>query len=161
MSSHGGLLSVCSKNFVKFCVVLSNTCISGWLYVSSGSFQRWSSYVFRVFMLHLWGFLSKKTLQKSGVIVVCSGLERIGKSLKICKNDWLCEVLENWKFLHSQPPAVKSVLHVFSHYYVKVSVDSYDCLPVEETLTYHYVIMHIKSVLNKDEKIKTTTTITK
>ena len=98
MSSHGGLLSVCSKNFVKFCVVLSNTCIWGWLYVSSGSFQRWSSYVFRVFMLHLWGFLSKKTLQRSGVIVVCSGLERIGKSLKIRKNGWLCEALESWKF---------------------------------------------------------------
>ena len=102
MSSHGGLLSVCSKNFVKFCVVLSNTFISGWLYVSSGSFQRWSSYVFRVFMLHLWGFLSKKSPPKSRVIVVCSGLERIGKSLKIRKNGWLCEALESWKFLHSQ-----------------------------------------------------------
>ena len=60
----------------------------------SGSLQRWSSYVFRVFMLHFWGFLSKKTLQKSGVIVVCSGLEMIGKSLKIRKNGWPCEALE-------------------------------------------------------------------
>ena len=60
MSSHGDLLSVCSKNFVKFCVVLSNICIWAWLYVSSGSLQRLSSYVFRVFMLHLWEFLSRK-----------------------------------------------------------------------------------------------------
>ena len=60
MSSHGDLLSVCSKNFVKFCVVLSNICIWAWLYVSSGSLQRWSSNVFRVFMLHLWEFLSRK-----------------------------------------------------------------------------------------------------
>ena len=92
--------SVRSKNFEKFCVVLSNTCIWTWLYTSSGSLQRWSSHVFRVFMLHLWGFLSKKTIQKSGVIVVCSELERIGNSLKIRKNDWLSEALESWKFRH-------------------------------------------------------------
>ena len=88
MSSHGGLLSVCSKNFVKFCVVLSNICIWAWLYIRSGSLQRWSSYVFSVSMLHLWGFLSKKIPSKSGVIIVCSGSERIGKSLKINKK-WL------------------------------------------------------------------------
>ena len=40
-------------------------------------------------------FLSKKSPQKSIVIVVCSGLERIGKSLKIPKNGWLCEALES------------------------------------------------------------------
>ena len=60
MSSHGGLLSVRSKHFVKFCVALSNICVWAWLYISSGSLQIWSSYVFRVFMLHLLGFLSKK-----------------------------------------------------------------------------------------------------
>ena len=113
MSSHGGLLSVCSKNFVKFCVVLSNICIWAWLYVSSGSLQRWSSYVFRVFMLHLWGFLSKKSPPKSRVIVVCSGLERIGKSLKIRKNGWPCEALERWKFLHSQLSLVHDKWDIF------------------------------------------------
>ena len=113
MSSHGDLLSVCSKNFVKFCVVLSNICIWAWLYVSSGSLQRWSSYVFRVFMLHLWGFLSKKSPPKSRVIVVCSGLERIGKSLKIRKNGWLCEALESWEFLHSQPSLAHDKWDIF------------------------------------------------
>ena len=56
--------------------------------------------VFRVFLLHLWVFLSKNPPpfpppKKSGVIAVCSGLERIGNSLKICKNGWLCEALES------------------------------------------------------------------
>ena len=113
MSSHGGLLSVCSKKFVKFCVVLSNICIWAWLYVSSGSLQRWSAYVFRVFMLHLCGFLSKKSPPKSRVIVVCSGLERIGKSLKIRKNGWPCEALERWKFLHSQLSLVHDKWDIF------------------------------------------------
>ena len=31
-----------------------------------------------------------KPQKTSGVIVVCSGLESIGDSLKIRKNDWLC-----------------------------------------------------------------------
>ena len=113
MSSHGGLLSVCSKNFVKFCVVLSNICIWAWLYIRSGSLQRWSSYVFSVSMLHLWGFLSKKIPSKSGVIIVCSGSERIGKSLKIRKNGWLCEVLESWKFLHHQPSLTHDKCDIF------------------------------------------------
>ena len=113
MSSHGGLLSVRSKHFVKFCVALSNICVWAWLYISSGSLQIWSSYVFRVFMLHLLGLLSKKTLQKSGVIVVCSELERIGKSLKIRKNGWPCEALERWKFLHSQLSLVHDKWDIF------------------------------------------------
>ena len=51
--------------------------------------------VFRVFVLYLWGFLSKKTPQESGLNFVCSGLERIGNSLKIHKSRWLCEALES------------------------------------------------------------------
>ena len=39
----------------------------------------------------------------------------------------------------------------FSHYFVKIKVDSYDSLPIEKKLTLHNVIMHIKSVLNKDK----------
>ena len=45
----------------------------------------------------------------------------------------------------------------FSHYYVKIKVDSYDPSPKGKTLTLH-VIIHIKSVLNII-KIKVTTTI--
>ena len=44
-----------------------------------------------------------------------------------------------------------SITYVFSHYYVKIRVDSYDSLPIEKTLTWHSVIILIKSVLNKDQ----------
>ena len=97
MSSHGGLLSVRSKHFVKFGVVLSYTCIWAWLYISSGNLQRWSSYACFV------ATVVAKPPQKSGVIAVCSGLERIGNSLEMRKNGWLCKPLESWKLLHSQP----------------------------------------------------------
>ena len=42
------------------------------------------------------------------------------------------------------------ITYIFSHYYVKNKVDSYDSLPIEKTLTLHNVIISIKSVLNKD-----------
>ena len=45
-----------------------------------------------------------------------------------------------------------SIIYVFSHYYVKIKVDSYDSLPIEKTFTLHNVIILIKSVLNKDKK---------
>ena len=65
MSSQGGLLSVHSKTFVKFCVVLSNNYVWAWFYISLGSLQRWCSYV--CFVCLCWtygGFLSKKKPQK-------------------------------------------------------------------------------------------------
>ena len=54
-----------------------------------------------------------KTPPKSGVIVVCSGLERIGNSLKMRKNGWLCEALESWEFLHSQPSLAHDKCDIF------------------------------------------------
>ena len=44
-----------------------------------------------------------------------------------------------------------SVTYVFSHYYPKIKVDSYDSLPIEKRLTLHNVITANKSVLNKDQ----------
>ena len=44
-----------------------------------------------------------------------------------------------------------SITYIFSHYYAKLKVDSYDSLPIEKTLTLHNVIILIKSVLNKDQ----------
>ena len=41
--------------------------------------------------------------------------------------------------------------YIFSHYFEKIKVDSYDSLPIEKILTLHNVIIHIKSVLNKDK----------
>ena len=47
---------------------------------------------------------------------------------------------------------VKSgIRYVFSHYYEKIKVNSYDSLPIEKKTTLHNVIMHIKWVLNKDQ----------
>ena len=41
--------------------------------------------------------------------------------------------------------------YIFSHYFAKIEIDSYDSLPIEKRLTLYNVIIHIKSVLNKDE----------
>ena len=43
------------------------------------------------------------------------------------------------------------ITYIFSHYFAKIKVDSYDSLPIEKTLTLYYVIILIKSVLNKDK----------
>ena len=46
---------------------------------------------------------------------------------------------------------VKSgITYVFSHNYVRIKVDSFDSLPLEKTLTFHNVIILIKSVFIKD-----------
>ena len=44
----------------------------------------------------------------------------------------------------------RRITYIFSHYFAKTSVDSYDSLLIENILTLHNVIMLIKSVL-KDE----------
>ena len=52
---------------------------------------------------------------------------------------------------------VKSgITYVISHNYTRIKVDSFDYLPLEKTLTFHDVIIHIKSVLIK---IKITATV--
>ena len=43
------------------------------------------------------------------------------------------------------------IKYVFCHNYESIKVDSYGSLPLEETLTFHNVVTHIKSVLNKDQ----------
>ena len=40
---------------------------------------------------------------------------------------------------------------VISHNYAKIKVDLYDSLPLENTMTFHNVIIFIKSVFNKDK----------
>ena len=48
--------------------------------------------------------------------------------------------------------SIKSgITHIFSHYFAKMKVDSYDYLPIEKILTLHNVVIHIKSVINKDK----------
>ena len=43
------------------------------------------------------------------------------------------------------------ITYVFSHYYAKIKVDSYDSLPLEKTLTFHNVVILITSVFDKDK----------
>ena len=43
------------------------------------------------------------------------------------------------------------ITYIFCHYFAKIKVDSYGSLPIEKILTVHNVIIHIKSVLNKDK----------
>ena len=43
------------------------------------------------------------------------------------------------------------ITYIFSHYFEKIKVDSYDSLPIEKRLILHIVIINIESVLNKDE----------
>ena len=45
----------------------------------------------------------------------------------------------------------RSMTYIFSHYFAKIKVDSYDSWPTEKALTLHNVIILIKSVLNKDK----------
>ena len=47
---------------------------------------------------------------------------------------------------------VKSgISYVISHNYVKIKVDSYDSLPLERTMTFHNVIIFIKSDFKNDK----------
>ena len=43
----------------------------------------------------------------------------------------------------------KIITYVFSHNYAVINVDSQDYLPVEKTLTFHNVMILIKSVFRK------------
>ena len=43
------------------------------------------------------------------------------------------------------------VTSIFSHYFAKIKVDSFNSLTIAKRLTLHNVIIHIKSVLNKDK----------
>ena len=43
------------------------------------------------------------------------------------------------------------ITYVISHDYIRIKVGSYDSLPPERALTFHNVIILIKSVFNKDK----------
>ena len=44
-----------------------------------------------------------------------------------------------------------SMTYIFSHYFAKIKVDSYDFLPIEKILTLHNVVILINLVLNEDK----------
>ena len=78
----------------------------------------------------------------------------------------ICLVLfgsEKYDFIYNRIRCfigVKScITYVISHNYAKFKVDSYDPLSLEKTVTFHNVVILIKSNKDKDKiKIKTTTT---
>ena len=43
-----------------------------------------------------------------------------------------------------------SIIYVISNNYARIKIDSNDSLPLEKTLTFHNVIILIKSVFNKE-----------
>ena len=43
------------------------------------------------------------------------------------------------------------ITYIFSQYFAKIKLDSYDSLPIEKILTMHNVIIHIKSILDKNK----------
>ena len=82
--------------------------------------------------------------QVDGFVRVYSG----SRYLVLFKLEKYDAIYDRIKYLIS----IKSgITHVFSHYYPKIKIDSYDSLPLEKILTLHNAIMLIKSVLNKYE----------
>ena len=82
------------------------------------------------------------------------------------KVDWLIRVYDGAKYLVLFGPenydaiydkisyliSLKSdITYIFSHNYVKIKIDWDDDLALEETLSFHNVIILIKLVFNKDE----------
>ena len=57
-------------------------------------------------------------------------------------------IYDKIRYLISRKNAYK---YIISHYFSKIKVDFYDSSFIEKTLTSHFVIIHTKSVLNKDE----------
>ena len=45
----------------------------------------------------------------------------------------------------------KGLTYSINHSLAKIRIDSYNSLPIEKILTFHNVIIHIKSVVNKNE----------
>ena len=45
------------------------------------------------------------------------------------------------------------ITYVLYHNYAKIKIDSYNPLPLEKMLTFHKVIILIKSGFNKDKKL--------
>ena len=57
-------------------------------------------------------------------------------------------IYDRIRYLKSKTSAIT---YSFSHYFAKMKVESYDFLPIEKRFTLHNVVIHLKSVLNKDK----------
>ena len=63
--------------------------------------------------------------------------------IRLSKIDGFIRIYDETRYLTLQ--------YIFSHYFAKIKVDSYDSLPIEKRLTLHNVLILIKSVLSKDK----------
>ena len=88
MSSQGGLLSVCSKNVVKFCVILSNTCI---LVVCKDGVHMCLLCVYVVLTGEFYLIKSPKNKWSNCLLRV----REDSKFVENTQNGWLCETLES------------------------------------------------------------------
>ena len=59
---------------------------------------------------------------------------------------WCDEICDRIKYLISEKSGITDSIN---HNFARISIDSYDSLPFEKILTFHNVIILIKSVINK------------
>ena len=57
-------------------------------------------------------------------------------------------IFDRIRYLVSQK---SGIVYFISHNFARIKVGSYDSLPLEKTMTLHNIIIHIKSVFNKDQ----------
>ena len=59
-----------------------------------------------------------------------------------------CDKMYNIKYLMSETSGIKDSIN---HNFARIAIDLYDSLPTEKILTFHNVIIPIKSVVNKNK----------
>ena len=61
---------------------------------------------------------------------------------------WCDEICNNIKYLTSEKSGITDSIN---HNFARISIDSYNSLPTEKTLTFHNIVILIKSVVNKNK----------
>ena len=61
---------------------------------------------------------------------------------------WYDEIYDRIRYLISKKSAITNCIN---HNFARIRTDSYNSLPIEKTLTFHNVIILIKTVANKNE----------
>ena len=61
---------------------------------------------------------------------------------------WLDKICDRIKYLISEK---NGITDSFNHYFARIRIYSYNSLPIEKILTFHNVIILIKSVVNKNK----------
>ena len=70
------------------------------------------------------------------------------KYLLILGNSWFDQICDRIKYLISEK---SGITYSINHHFVTIRIDSYNSLPIEKMLTFHNVIILVKSVVNKNE----------